>query len=141
MTAIRLDGKATAAQIKQELSERVAALKERGIVPGIGTVLVGADPASQLYVGMKHRQSEAIGKLCRQVANVCDPTRIVIGGGFIEGGPELTARVMSIIDRTFRKIAFKKHAAEVKIEPARAGDQAGCLGAALSAWQAANAHR
>ncbi|MGN6128099.1 MAG: bifunctional methylenetetrahydrofolate dehydrogenase/methenyltetrahydrofolate cyclohydrolase [Humibacter sp.] len=61
MTAIRLDGKATAAAIKQELTERIAALKERGIVPGIATVLVGADPASQLYVGMKHRQSEAIG--------------------------------------------------------------------------------
>ncbi|MGN6198845.1 bifunctional methylenetetrahydrofolate dehydrogenase/methenyltetrahydrofolate cyclohydrolase [Humibacter sp.] len=61
MTAIRLDGKATAAAIKQELTERVATLKERGIVPGIATVLVGADPASQLYVGMKHRQSQAIG--------------------------------------------------------------------------------
>ena len=61
MAAIRLDGKATAAAIKQELAERVAVLKERGIVPGIATVLVGAYPASQLYVGMKHRQSEAIG--------------------------------------------------------------------------------
>lgn len=61
MTAIRLDGKAAAAEIKTELAERVAALKARGIVPGIATVLVGADPASQLYVGMKHRQSEALG--------------------------------------------------------------------------------
>ncbi|MCS3841876.1 bifunctional methylenetetrahydrofolate dehydrogenase/methenyltetrahydrofolate cyclohydrolase [Microbacterium sp. AK031] len=61
MTAVVLDGKAAAAAIKSELTERVAALRERGIVPGIATVLVGADPASQLYVGMKHRQSEAIG--------------------------------------------------------------------------------
>ena len=61
MTAVRLDGVATAAAIKDELRTRVAALAERGIVPGIATVLVGADPASQLYVGMKHRQSEAIG--------------------------------------------------------------------------------
>ena len=61
MTAKTLDGKAAAAAIKSELSERVAALRARGIVPGIATVLVGADPASQLYVGMKHRQSEAIG--------------------------------------------------------------------------------
>ncbi|HVX09040.1 bifunctional methylenetetrahydrofolate dehydrogenase/methenyltetrahydrofolate cyclohydrolase [Humibacter sp.] len=75
MTAIRLDGKATAAQIKQELSERVAALKERGIVPGIGTVLVGADPASQLYVGMKHRQSEAIGMNSIQVELPADATQ------------------------------------------------------------------
>ncbi|MEW1834577.1 bifunctional methylenetetrahydrofolate dehydrogenase/methenyltetrahydrofolate cyclohydrolase [Microbacterium sp. NPDC079995] len=61
MTAQILDGKAASAAIKTELAERVAALKKRGVTPGIATVLVGADPASQLYVGMKHRQSEAIG--------------------------------------------------------------------------------
>lgn len=61
MTAAILDGKAASAAIKAELTERVAALKAKGVVPGIATVLVGADPASQLYVGMKHRQSEAIG--------------------------------------------------------------------------------
>jgi len=61
MTAQKLDGVATAAAITRELTERVAALKERGITPGIATVLVGADPASQLYVGMKHKRSEAIG--------------------------------------------------------------------------------
>jgi methylenetetrahydrofolate dehydrogenase (NADP+)/methenyltetrahydrofolate cyclohydrolase len=61
MTAVTLDGRAAAAEIKAELRERVAALLERGVTPGIATVLVGADPASQLYVGMKHRQSEAIG--------------------------------------------------------------------------------
>ncbi|QIG38427.1 bifunctional methylenetetrahydrofolate dehydrogenase/methenyltetrahydrofolate cyclohydrolase [Microbacterium sp. 4R-513] len=61
MTAQKLDGRAAAADIKAELKGRVDALKERGITPGIATVLVGADPASQLYVGMKHRESEAIG--------------------------------------------------------------------------------
>jgi methylenetetrahydrofolate dehydrogenase (NADP+)/methenyltetrahydrofolate cyclohydrolase len=61
MTAQKLDGKAAAAAIKDELRERVAALREKGVTPGIATVLVGADPASQLYVGMKHRESEAIG--------------------------------------------------------------------------------
>ncbi|MEV5043019.1 bifunctional methylenetetrahydrofolate dehydrogenase/methenyltetrahydrofolate cyclohydrolase [Microbacterium sp. LMI1x-1-1.1] len=61
MTAAVLDGKAASAAIKTELAERVAVLKEHGVTPGIATVLVGADPASQLYVGMKHRQSEAIG--------------------------------------------------------------------------------
>ncbi|MHA7985664.1 bifunctional methylenetetrahydrofolate dehydrogenase/methenyltetrahydrofolate cyclohydrolase [Rathayibacter sp. CAU 1779] len=75
MTATRLDGKATAAAIKSELTERVAALKERGIVPGIATVLVGADPASQLYVGMKHRQSEAIGMNSIQVELPADATQ------------------------------------------------------------------
>lgn len=61
MTAQILDGKAASATIKAELTERVATLKEQGVTPGIATVLVGADPASQLYVGMKHRQSEAVG--------------------------------------------------------------------------------
>ncbi|MGO1849699.1 bifunctional methylenetetrahydrofolate dehydrogenase/methenyltetrahydrofolate cyclohydrolase [Microbacterium sp.] len=61
MTAKVLDGKVASAAIKTELAERVAALRDKGITPGIATVLVGADPASQLYVGMKHRQSEAIG--------------------------------------------------------------------------------
>ena len=61
MTAQILDGKAASAAIKAELTERVAALKAKGVTPGIATVLVGADPASQLYVGMKHKQSEAIG--------------------------------------------------------------------------------
>ncbi|NYF15757.1 methylenetetrahydrofolate dehydrogenase (NADP+)/methenyltetrahydrofolate cyclohydrolase [Microbacterium sp. AK009] len=61
MTAQKLDGKAAAAAIRAELTGRVAALKERGVTPGIATVLVGADPASQLYVGMKHKQSVGIG--------------------------------------------------------------------------------
>ena len=83
-------------------------------------------------------QSVAVGKLCRQVTDTIDPDRIVIGGGFIEGGPELTGRILKIVQDTFKKLSFKKHANEVKFEVARSGDQAGCLGAAVSAWQFAN---
>ncbi|MGW4382031.1 bifunctional methylenetetrahydrofolate dehydrogenase/methenyltetrahydrofolate cyclohydrolase [Kitasatospora sp. NPDC004531] len=61
MTAQILDGKATAAAIKSELAVRVAALKERGIVPGLGTVLVGDDPGSRWYVNGKHRDCAEIG--------------------------------------------------------------------------------
>lgn len=61
MAAGVLDGRATAATIKQELAERVAALRERGTVPGLGTVLVGADPASQSYVAGKHRDCAEVG--------------------------------------------------------------------------------
>lgn len=75
MTAITLDGRAAATEIRAELAERVAALKDRGIVPGIATVLVGADPASQLYVGMKHRQSEAIGMNSIQVELPAEATQ------------------------------------------------------------------
>ncbi|RKS85665.1 methenyltetrahydrofolate cyclohydrolase /5,10-methylenetetrahydrofolate dehydrogenase (NADP+) [Microbacterium sp. AG790] len=75
MTAHKLDGRATAAAIKAELAERVAKLKARGVTPGIATVLVGADPASQLYVGMKHRESEAIGMNSIQVELPADATQ------------------------------------------------------------------
>ncbi|MFZ8758098.1 bifunctional methylenetetrahydrofolate dehydrogenase/methenyltetrahydrofolate cyclohydrolase [Microbacterium sp. HMH0099] len=75
MTATRLDGKAAAAAIKTELAERVAVLRDRGVVPGIATVLVGADPASQLYVGMKHRESEAIGMNSIQVELPAESTQ------------------------------------------------------------------
>ncbi len=61
MTARILDGKATAAEIKAGLRERVSALAERGLVPGLGTVLVGDDPGSQAYVRGKHRDSEEVG--------------------------------------------------------------------------------
>ena len=61
MTAQVLDGKATAARIKEELTERVAALRERDVVPGLGTVIVGDDPASHSYVAGKHRDCEQVG--------------------------------------------------------------------------------
>ncbi|GAA2066888.1 bifunctional methylenetetrahydrofolate dehydrogenase/methenyltetrahydrofolate cyclohydrolase [Microbacterium hatanonis] len=75
MTAQKLDGKAAAAEIKAELRERVDALRAKGITPGIATVLVGADPASQLYVGMKHRESEAIGMNSIQVELPAEATQ------------------------------------------------------------------
>lgn len=61
MTARILDGKAAAAQIKSELTERVNALRERGAVPGLGTILVGDDPGSHTYVRGKHRDCAEIG--------------------------------------------------------------------------------
>lgn len=61
MTAAILDGKATLTDIKAELRNRVAALAERGAVPGLGTVLVGDDPASRWYVAAKHRDCADIG--------------------------------------------------------------------------------
>jgi methylenetetrahydrofolate dehydrogenase (NADP+)/methenyltetrahydrofolate cyclohydrolase len=61
VTATVLDGKATAATIKDELRQRVKALAERGIVPGLGTVLVGDDPGSRAYVDGKHRDCAEVG--------------------------------------------------------------------------------
>lgn len=63
MTALRMDGRQVAAQIKQELTERVARLSRQrhGQVPGLATVLVGDDPASQIYVAGKHRDCAQVG--------------------------------------------------------------------------------
>ena len=61
MTAQLLDGSATAATIKAELTERVAKLRERGVVPGLGTVLVGDDPGSRWYVAGKHKDCAEVG--------------------------------------------------------------------------------
>ena len=61
MTAQILDGAATLKQIKEELTARVAALAARGVVPGLGTVLVGDDPGSRWYVGAKHKDCAELG--------------------------------------------------------------------------------
>ena len=61
MSATILDGKAVLREIKDELRARVSALRDRGITPGLGTVLVGDDPASSWYVGAKHKDCAEIG--------------------------------------------------------------------------------
>jgi methylenetetrahydrofolate dehydrogenase (NADP+)/methenyltetrahydrofolate cyclohydrolase len=61
MTAQVLDGVATAATVKAEIAERVAVLREKGVVPGLGTLLVGDDPASRSYVAGKHRDCAEVG--------------------------------------------------------------------------------
>ena len=67
MSAQILDGRALATTIKSELKLRVAALADRGIVPGLGTVLVGDDPGSHSYVAGKHRDCAQVGIASIQV--------------------------------------------------------------------------
>ena len=61
MTAITLDGIATASAVKSELVSRVVDLRANGVVPGLGTLLVGDDPASRAYVAGKHRDCAEVG--------------------------------------------------------------------------------
>jgi len=61
MTAVILDGKATAGRIKTDLADRVAVLKSHGVTVGLGTILVGEDPASHSYVAGKHRDCAQVG--------------------------------------------------------------------------------
>jgi methylenetetrahydrofolate dehydrogenase (NADP+) / methenyltetrahydrofolate cyclohydrolase len=61
MSARILDGRAVAADIRAELTRRVAALSARGVVPGLGTILAGDDPGSRAYVNGKHRDCAQVG--------------------------------------------------------------------------------
>ena len=61
MTAITLDGVATASAVKGELASRIALLRAHGVVPGLGTLLVGDDPGSRSYVAGKHRDCAEVG--------------------------------------------------------------------------------
>jgi methylenetetrahydrofolate dehydrogenase (NADP+)/methenyltetrahydrofolate cyclohydrolase len=61
MTARIIDGKQIAAQMREELKQKVAALKAKGVTPGLAVVLVGEDPASKSYVTAKEKACEEIG--------------------------------------------------------------------------------
>ncbi|MDZ7268831.1 MAG: bifunctional methylenetetrahydrofolate dehydrogenase/methenyltetrahydrofolate cyclohydrolase FolD [candidate division KSB1 bacterium] len=65
MSAVLIDGKRIAEQIKAELSERIQALKQKHVTPGLAAVLVGDDPASAVYVGAKAKMCESLGLFSR----------------------------------------------------------------------------
>lgn len=75
MTAQIISGTAIAAEIRAELKDRVAELVEKhGVTPGLATVLVGDDPASQMYVGMKNRVAQELGIHSRQLTLPAETT-------------------------------------------------------------------
>ncbi|MCL2783121.1 MAG: bifunctional methylenetetrahydrofolate dehydrogenase/methenyltetrahydrofolate cyclohydrolase [Propionibacteriaceae bacterium] len=80
MTAQRLDGKATAASIKSELAKRVSTLRARGVPLGLGTVVVGDDPASAIYVAGKHRDCAEVGIDSIQVHLAADASAAEVAG-------------------------------------------------------------
>jgi methylenetetrahydrofolate dehydrogenase (NADP+)/methenyltetrahydrofolate cyclohydrolase len=67
MTAETLDGELVADTIKADLRHRIEALRDKGVIPGLGTLLVGDDGPSTNYVAMKHRDSETLGMASRDV--------------------------------------------------------------------------
>jgi methylenetetrahydrofolate dehydrogenase (NADP+)/methenyltetrahydrofolate cyclohydrolase len=67
VSATILDGRAIAAQIRAEISERVMALVDRGIQPGLAAVLVGSDEASRIYLSSKHKACADVGMRSEQV--------------------------------------------------------------------------
>ncbi|HCR03847.1 MAG TPA: bifunctional 5,10-methylene-tetrahydrofolate dehydrogenase/5,10-methylene-tetrahydrofolate cyclohydrolase [Gemmatimonadetes bacterium] len=75
MSAQIIDGNRIARELKDEVKDGVQRLRaERGIVPGLATVLVGEDPASQVYVGMKNRDARDLGLHSRQITLAADTT-------------------------------------------------------------------
>jgi methylenetetrahydrofolate dehydrogenase (NADP+) / methenyltetrahydrofolate cyclohydrolase len=76
VTARTIDGKALAQKVRARIADDVARLRaEHDIQPGLAAVLVGEDPASQVYVGMKHRATEEAGMLSRQVVLPADTSQ------------------------------------------------------------------
>lgn len=61
MACMLIDGKKIASDIQEELAREVAALRDRGVTPGLAVILVGEDPASQMYVQMKGRTCQRLG--------------------------------------------------------------------------------
>ena len=117
MTAIRLDGVATASAIKSELAERVSALRERGIIPGLGTLLVGDDAGSQSYVGLKHRYSLEIGVESIRVDLPADATEVEVHAAIarLNADPAVTGYLVQL---PLPK-GMDEHAALVAVDPAK----------------------
>ncbi len=98
MTAHVLDGKALAATIRTELTERVAKLAESGIVPGLGTVLVGDHPGSRSYVAGKHRDCAQVGIASIQVELPADTRADVLADriGELNADPACTGYIVQL---------------------------------------------
>ncbi len=98
MTAQILDGKATAAKIKSDLTARVAALKEQGITPGLGTLLVGDDPGSRWYVSGKHRDCAQVGiaSIQRELPETATQDEIEAVVRELNDNPECTGYIVQL---------------------------------------------
>ena len=120
MTAQMLDGEAAAAAVKDDLRTRIAALKDKGIVPGLGTILVGDDGPSHKYVGMKHADAADLGMETRDIRLPATATQAEVEAAVAEmnADPSVHAYIM--------QYPFPKHldfaAAMEKVAPAKDAD-------------------
>jgi methylenetetrahydrofolate dehydrogenase (NADP+)/methenyltetrahydrofolate cyclohydrolase len=98
LTAVILDGRATAAAIKDGLRKRVAALAAEGQVPGLGTVLVGEDPGSRAYVNGKHRDSVQVGiaSIRRELPAGATQAQVEAVIDELNGNPECTGYLVQL---------------------------------------------
>ncbi|MFM6968605.1 MAG: bifunctional methylenetetrahydrofolate dehydrogenase/methenyltetrahydrofolate cyclohydrolase [Microbacteriaceae bacterium] len=98
MTAQVLDGTATAAVIKADLTVRVAALRERGVIPGLATVLVGSDPGSKWYVGGKHKDCAEVGiaSIRRDLPEETTQAELEAVIDDLNGNPDVTGYIVQL---------------------------------------------
>ena len=96
--AMILDGTATAAAVKTELQIRVEALQAQGIVPGLGTVLVGDDPGSHAYVGGKHKDCAEVGISSIRIDLPADSTQVQVDARIAElnADPVVTGYIVQL---------------------------------------------
>ena len=96
--AMILDGTATAAAVKTELQIRVAELQVQGIVPGLGTVLVGDDPGSHAYVGGKHKDCAEVGISSIRIDLPADSTQVQVDARIAElnADPDVTGYIVQL---------------------------------------------
>lgn len=98
MTAQILDGKATAARMRERLTERVSRLRAAGVVPGLGTVLVGDDPGSRAYVAGKHRDCAEIGvaSIAHELPASTTQEQVEAVVGELNANPECTGFIVQL---------------------------------------------
>jgi len=98
VTATILDGRATLATIKHELTQRIAALRHHSIVPGLGTVLVGDDPGSTWYVAAKHRDCAEVGisSIRRELPATASQTEVEAVVDELNADPDCTAYLVQL---------------------------------------------
>ncbi len=98
MTAQILDGTTTAAAIKVDLAKRVARLAERGIVPGLATVMVGNDPGSEWYVGGKHKDCAEVGiaSIRRELPDTATQAEVEAVIDELNSNPEVTGFIVQL---------------------------------------------
>jgi methylenetetrahydrofolate dehydrogenase (NADP+) / methenyltetrahydrofolate cyclohydrolase len=98
VTAQKLDGLATAAAIKDELKNRIAKLRSDGIVPGLGTILVGEDPGSRWYVNGKHQDCAEVGieSIRIDLCETADQQEIEAAVGVLNEDPTCTGYLVQL---------------------------------------------
>jgi methylenetetrahydrofolate dehydrogenase (NADP+)/methenyltetrahydrofolate cyclohydrolase len=123
MTARLIDGKAISAQVREGVAERVRALAERGVQPGLAAVLVGDDPASKIYVGSKQKACADVGMRSERVDLRSDASQeeVLSAVERLNADPRVSGTIV--------QLPLPEHISELAVQEAVApGKDVDCLG-------------